>query len=588
MSREVGRGLYIMKGNIYPLPMEDLFELPTIVKELADLKFALDQSSIVVITDPFGKMIYVNDLFCEISQYSRGELIGKDHRIINSGYHTKLFFKQMWETIRSGQVWKGEVRNKAKDNTYYWVHTTIIPILDEQGIPKRYIAIRINITERKMYEEQVAYLAYYDELTNLPNRRKFNLDLSEKIKKMKEKDRDSGLSIIFLDLDRFKYINDTKGHTFGDYVLKTVVALMTEQLKEGAQMYRLGGDEFTIIFECSSIQDIKNQANSLLTLFHSPITLEEEDYFLSLSMGISVYPLHGKEAETLVKNADLAMYRAKELGGDHVEFFKMELLKEIKEEMSLETELRKAIDKNELSVLYQPKVNLANRSVTGVEALVRWNHPEKGMISPVRFIPLAEKIGLIIPITEFVIRRVCEDMIKWKRDGLPTICVAINFSPTLFEDVNLANFVKEILQEFDIDPNHIKIEITESVMIHHDRVLKTLNELKSLGIQIAIDDFGTGFSSLSHLKRFPIDTLKIDRSFIREIGKSSEDDAMVKTIIDIAHNLRLTVVAEGIETEEQLDFLSKYQYIEGQGYLFSPPVTSKKIQEIICSPILTK
>ena len=568
--------------------MVDLFELPTSVKELADLKFALDQSSIVAITDQFGKMIYVNDLFCKISQYSMSELICKDHRIINSNYHTKLFFKQMWETIRSGQVWRGEIRNKAKDDTYYWVHTTIIPILNEQGIPERYIAIRTDITERKMYEEQVAYLAYYDELTNLPNRRKFNLDLSEKIKMIKEKDKDSGLSIIFLDLDRFKYINDTKGHTFGDYVLKTVVAQMTEQLREGTQMYRLGGDEFTIIFEHSSIQEIKKQANCLLTLFHFPITLGEEDYFLSLSMGISIYPFHGREADALVKNAELAMYRAKELGGDRVELFKMNLLEEIKEEMSLEKELRKAVDRNEFTMVYQPKINLTTRSVAGVEALIRWNHPEKGMISPVRFIPLAEKIGLIIPITEFVIRRVCEDMIKWKRDGLPTICVAINFSSTLFEVVNLANFVKKILQEFDMDPNHIKIEITESVMIHHDRALKTLNELKSLGIHIAIDDFGTGFSSLSYLKRFPIDTIKIDRSFIREIGKSSEDDAMVKTIIDIAHNLRLTVVAEGIETEEQLDFLSKYQYIEGQGYLFSPPVTSKKIQEIICSSILTK
>ena len=244
--------------------MVDLFELPTSLKELADLKFALDQSSIVAITDQFGKMIYVNDLFCKISQYSMSELIGKDHRIINSNYHTKLFFKQMWETIRSGQVWKGEIRNKAKDDTYYWVHTTIIPILNEQGIPERYIAIRTDISERKMYEEQVAYLAYYDELTNLPNRRKFTLDLSEKIKMIKEKDKNSGLSIVFLDLDRFKYINDTKGHAFGDYVLETVVAQMTEQLREGAQMYRLGGDEFTIIFEYSSIQEIKNKQTAYL------------------------------------------------------------------------------------------------------------------------------------------------------------------------------------------------------------------------------------------------------------------------------------------------------------------------------------
>lgn len=570
--------IHTMNDNLQHLLFDSSGELSVINKQLADLKFALDQSSIVAVTDLTGNITYVNNLFCKMSKYSREELIGKSHRIINSEYHSKFFFKQMWDTIQSGQVWKGEIRNKAKDGSYYWVHSTVIPILNQQGNPEQYIAIRTDITERKLYEEQVAYLAYYDELTMLPNRRKFNLDLSEKIKNL---DKSSGLSVIFLDLDRFKYINDTKGHTFGDFVLKTVVSKMTEQLSKRSQLYRLGGDEFTIIFESPSIQEIKKEATGLLNLFHSPVTVEGEDFFFSLSVGISVYPIHGTEADTLVKNADFSMYRAKELGGNRIEFFQLDLLEKMKEQIYLELDLRKAIDKNEFSMLYQPKINLSNHNVTSIEALIRWNHPKKGLISPVQFIPIAEKTRLIGPITEIVIRMVCEDINKWRNEGIYPLRVAINFSPILFENVNLANSVKQILQEYNIDPNYIEIEITESIMINHDFALKILKELKELGIHISIDDFGTGFSSLMLLKKFPIDTLKIDRSFTNEIGKSSEDNAMVKTVIDIAHNLRLNVVAEGIETKEQFDFLYENRCAEGQGYLFSPPVTGEEIKKII-------
>lgn len=569
-----------MTGVLHQLPNHANMPDPEkVINELKDLKFALDQSNIVAITDSVGKIIYVNDQFCKISKHSQKELMGQDHRIINSGYHPKQFFQNMWNTIRSGHVWKGEIRNKAKDGTYYWVHATITPFLDKNGIPERYISIRTDITERKVYEEQVAFLAYYDELTGLPNRRKFNNDLKDRL--MTDKEVGSGLSVFFLDLDRFKYINDTKGHTFGDYVLKTIVRRMTEQLEDNAQMYRLGGDEFTIIFESSSDQEIKRQANRLLNLFHSSFSMKDEDYFLSLSMGISVFPFNGEDMDTLVKSADIAMYRAKELGGNRVEYYTHDLIEDIEKAMSLENELRKAIDRNELSLAYQPKVNLVNGNIVGVEALIRWNHQKLGAISPAQFIPLAEKTGHIIPISEFVLRRVCEDIIKWKKDGLPTIKVAVNFSPSLFEEANLTNFVKDFLLETNISPSNLELEVTESVMIDPDRAFKILNELKSLGIQISIDDFGTGYSSLSHLRRFPIDTLKIDCSFIRKIGNSPEDNAMVKTIIDIAHNLKLNVVAEGIETKEQLDFLSKHRCFEGQGFLFSPAVPANEVKEMI-------
>ncbi|MGG3466845.1 EAL domain-containing protein [Neobacillus pocheonensis] len=572
-----------MSGSLQQKPYEeDLTTLPLITKELADLKFALDQSSIVAVTDAAGKIIYVNDQFIKVSKYSEKELIGQDHRMINSGYHSKQFFQQMWKTIRSGKVWKGEIRNKAKDGSLYWVHATIIPIMNSEGVPERYIAIRTEITERKVFEEQALYLAYNDELTNLPNRRKFKKDLKEKMETLT--DDDNGLSVIFLDLDRFKYINDTKGHAFGDYVLKSVVSKMMTQLDTQARMYRLGGDEFTIIFESSHYQEVEEQANRLLHLFNSPFRFGDDDYFLSLSIGISVYPFHGENFDSLVKSADIAMYRAKELGGNRVEYYTCDLIKDIEQEMMLENELRKAIDRNEFTVVYQPKVNLANQLIVGVEALIRWNHLELGIIPPIQFIPLAEKTGLIIPISQFILQKVCQDMMKWKNEGHVPIRVAINFSPTLFAENNLINFVKQVLQESNINPCDLELEMTEIVMINHESALIKINELKSLGIHISIDDFGTGFSSLSHLKRFPIDTLKIDISFIREIGNSPEDNAMVKTIIDIANNLGLNVVAEGIETKEQFEFLANNKCTEGQGYFFSYPVTSEEIEEIILFP----
>lgn len=557
-------------------------ELPIILKELSDLKYALDQSSIVAITDKYGEIINVNDLFCEISQYSKGELIGKNHRMINSGLHSKLFFKKMWDTIRSGKVWKGEIRNKAKDGTFYWVHATIIPILNLDGTPEKYISIRTDITDQKMYEEKVKYFAFFDELTDLPNRRKFNMDLSDKIEEVKVNAEESGLSVLFLDLDRFKNINDTKGHNFGDIVLKKVAEKIVECIEgSAAQLYRLGGDEFTIIFENAQEEETKELALRLLDLFSSPISIEEEEFFLSLSIGVSVFPVHGEDTETLIQKADLAMYRSKELGGNRVEVFSNELILHMSNELLLERDLRKAINSNEFTVVYQPKVNLADRTIVGVEALIRWNHPELGMISPVSFIPASEKTGLIVPISKFVFTKVCEDIAGWERENIPLFRVAINFSPFLLEEKNIVHFVKETINEFNLNPKHFEIEITENIMIKHDHALTMLNEIKSLGIHISIDDFGTGFSSLNLIKRFPIDTLKIDRSFISEIGKSSEDDAMIKTIIDIAKNLNLDVVAEGIEKEDQWDFLLKNQCIEGQGFLFSRPISSEAIKAML-------
>jgi diguanylate cyclase (GGDEF)-like protein/PAS domain S-box-containing protein len=564
----------LKKGSI----VEEIPNLHHIIKDLEDYKYAFDQTSIMTVTDAKGTITYVNDLFCKISKFSPSELIGKTHRVINSGHHSKQFFKKLWDTILSGEIWRGEIRSKAKDGSLFWVNCTIIPFLNNQGVPERFISIRTDITERKAYEEQVAYLAYYDELTSLPNRRKFNIDLKTKMETLQQ---DNGeLSIIFLDLDRFKYINDTRGHTFGDYVLKTIVKFMKSELESKARLYRLGGDEFTIIYESSSYTDIQNQANRLLNLFKSPIAFGDEEFFLSLSIGISIYPYHGEDMEMLVKNADVAMYRAKETGGNRVEYYSNAISKDIQKKMSLENELRKAIKRKEFFLVYQPKINLMTRQIVGLEALIRWNHREFGLIPPSQFIPLAEKTGQIVPITENVIRSVCKDIEEWNRNGIHP-SVAINISPIMFEEMDLSEFFKTFLQTVNIDSSSLELEITESAMINPVRALRTLKKLKELGLKISIDDFGTGYSSLGHLRQFPVDTLKIDISFIRGIGNSQEDNALVKTIIDIAHNLKLNVVAEGVETNEQLNFLSKYNCTEGQGYVFFKPMTKDNITSLL-------
>jgi EAL domain-containing protein (putative c-di-GMP-specific phosphodiesterase class I) len=293
-----------------------------------------------------------------------------------------------------------------------------------------------------------------------------------------------------------------------------------------------------------------------------------------------MYPYHGEDTETLVKNADVAMYRAKETGGNRVEYYSNAISKNIQKEMSLENELRKAIKRKEFFLVYQPKINLMTKQIVGLEALIRWNHPEFGLIPPSQFIPLAEKTGQIVPITENVIRTVCEDIEEWNRDGIYP-CVAINISPIMFEEMDLSEFFKTFLKTASIDASSLELEITESAMINPIRALRTLKRLKEIGLKISIDDFGAGYSSLGHLKQFPVDTLKIDISFIRGIGNSHEDNALVKTIIDIAHNLKLNVVAEGVETNEQLDFLSTYHCTEGQGYVFFKPMKKDQITALL-------
>ncbi|MGE6258080.1 sensor domain-containing protein [Heyndrickxia sporothermodurans] len=549
--------------------------LPDIVKELMDIKFALDQSSIVAITNQRGKITYANQKFCDISKYTKEELIGKDHRILNSGYHPKSFFKNMWKTIGSGKIWTGEIRNKAKDGTYYWVHTTIVPFLNNHGKPYQYIAIRHDLTPLKRVEQQILYNEYHDEVTGLPNRQCFNEELHVLLSM---KSQSKQLAIIFLDIDRFKYITDTLGHSDGDRILKSVSKRLSRYFKGIGSIYRFGGDEFIIILKNHSIDKVKDITQELNRVFEKPFSLHNTPYYLSASIGVSLSPQDGKDVETLVKNADIALYQAKVKGNQSIQFFTNETHEELSKSMKIETALRQAIENEEFVLYYQPLIDLKTQEMIGVEALIRWNSTD-GVISPADFIPVAEETGMIIPISEWVLETACKHIKHWQDAGLPSIKVAVNLSPFLFTVEDIAETIKRIIQKSNIHPKYLELEITESIMQNPENAINILAELKSFGISISIDDFGTGYSSLAQLRRLPIDTLKIDKSFTDDITK--DGGVMVKTILTMASHLNLKVISEGIETDEQLEFLTNHSCHIGQGYFFSKPIPHEEISHLL-------
>lgn len=542
------------------------------IKELRDFKFALDQSSIVAITDQKGIITFANDKFCEISKYSRDELIGKNHRIINSGFHSKDFFANMWMEIQNGRVWAGEIRNRAKDGSIYWMKTTIIPFVDNDGCPYQYISIRQDITEQKKIEEQILYSAYHDDLTGLRNRRCFNEELGQWMMEYNQ------MALIFLDLNRFKYINDTMGHGMGDQILRAVSKRLCHHLNSVADLYRFGGDEFIIVLKNCSIDEVKEFSAKVTNILIDPFYIENEKFYLGASVGISLFPIDGTHIETLVKKADSAMYLAKKEGTNAVQFYTIEKYEDITKTMNLERALRQAVIEKDFVLQYQPQFDLVTNRMIGAEALIRWNHPTLGDIPPSDFIPLAEETGLITSITEWVLETACRQNKKWQEGGVNPIRVGVNISSCLFNDC-LVSLVTRVLRESKLEPCYLELEITESIMQNPEITIPIINELKGIGVRLSIDDFGTGYSSLAYLRHFPIDSLKIDRSFIEEIEK--DNGVIVKTIIDMACHLSVSVIAEGVENKEQLDFLSKLKCNEGQGYYFSRPLSSRELFKIL-------
>jgi diguanylate cyclase (GGDEF)-like protein/PAS domain S-box-containing protein len=470
-----------------------------------------------------------------------------------------------------------EFKYADSDGALHYISISGRPVFDEHGALAGYRGVGRDITERRRAEERIETLAFYDALTSLPNRSMFQQRMQHALALARR--HQTRLAILFIDLDRFKNINDAMGHEAGDRLLAEVAARLRRCLRDCDTVSRLGGDEFVVLVETlAEPSDAGKIARKILSEIAEPIVLSGHEYQVTASIGISVFPGDGQDQETLMKHADIAMYVAKEQGKNNFQYYSEKANTHSFERLSLEAGLRRALQNNELIVHYQAKVNIQTGDVTGMEALLRWQHPELGLISPATFIPIAEETGLIVPIGKWVLRVACLQIVEWQRLGQPYFPVAVNLSPRQFFDDSFAADVAAIVHETGVDPTLIEFEVTESVMMYQvDRAAAVLTQLKQMGMQVAIDDFGTGYSSFSHLKRFPIDTIKIDRSFIKDLPQDVEDGALAGAMIAMAKALNLKVVAEGVEDKDQLAFLRKHACDEVQGFYFSRPVAPDKV-----------
>jgi diguanylate cyclase (GGDEF)-like protein/PAS domain S-box-containing protein len=667
----------------------------------------------ITITDSKGIVVWTNPAFSALSGYSAEEVIGRNRHELKSGIHDKRFYKEMWEAISSGRVWRGEITNRRKDGTLSLEEMTITPVAFQPGKITHFIAINQDITERKEAEEalraaeekyrvifenavigifqatpdgrlvnvntafatmhgwdspeqlladlsenprgrfidparidewtrllekhgtvrsaeievvcrdgtskwvlaniraarnaegqvvlhegtvedindrklaqqQVSYMAYYDGLTGLPNRLLLQDRLSNALASATR--RGSCVALLFLDLDRFKIINDSLGHSFGDLLLQQVATRLKNEIRQDDTVARVGGDEFLIVLtSVVNVDEVQAIATRIVNSLTGEFCIQGRSLSVSCSLGISSFPEHGSDSETLIKNADAAMYCAKEQGSNTICFFTDEMNARVMERLTLEHSLRLAIERDELFLLYQPQNDIASGKITGLEALLRWQSPDLGLVMPDRFIQIAENSGLMTAIGEWVLRTSCSQVKKWQNEGLPVVPVAVNVSAVQFRQEGFRELIKQVLHETGLDPGYLQLELTESVLLSNaDVMFEVLLDLKDMGLKLVIDDFGTGYSSLNYLRQFPVTKLKIDRSFIRDVALNTDDAAITTAIINMSKGLNLKVLAEGVENKAQLSFLRNQGCDEFQGYYFSRPLKVEDAANILRRPL---
>jgi diguanylate cyclase (GGDEF)-like protein/PAS domain S-box-containing protein len=528
-------------------------------------------SEAIMVTDADNRIIRVNPALERITGYGADELRGQNPHMLASGLTPDEVYRDLWDAINSRGHWQGELWDRRKDGAIYPKWTTISAIRDANGAITHHIGLFTDITERKHAEEQIQYLAHHDKLTGLLNRHSLQDRLDQALAAAQR--NHSKLALMFIDMDRFKTINDTLGHHIGDQLLIVVAQRLLDSLRACDIVARLGGDEFVVgLTDIAQASDVFPVASKIMHALNEPYRIEGKLLHSSPSIGISLYPDDGDNTELLMQNADAAMYHAKAQGRNNYQFFTAALNASAAERMELEQDLRSALRQNELELHYQLQVHADDLSPCGVEALLRWRHPRHGLVPPLKFIPIAEETGLIEPLGNWVLEEACRQVAEWRSQGLPPLRMAVNLSPHQLRSPTLVQTVTHVMQRHGILPNELELEITESAAMQDPELaIHRLQALRDLGVVLAIDDFGTGYSSLAYLKLLPVHTLKIDRSFVKDIESDENDAAICASILALAHSLNLRVIAEGVETQAQQEFLTHRQCDYLQGFLFAKP-----------------
>jgi diguanylate cyclase (GGDEF)-like protein/PAS domain S-box-containing protein len=532
--------------------------------------------------DLAGNFTFFNDSLCRVTGCSRDELIGNNYKLFSDKENIKNVFIAFNHVYRTGEPTEGfNWMIVRKDGSKRYIEASVSLKKDSSGSPAGFKGVIRDITERKRIEQELNHMATHDALTGLPNRLMFSQLLDHAIQSAHRNKRQ--LAVLFIDLDRFKIINDSLGHDAGDQLLEEIALRFRQTLRNVDVVGRLGGDEFIILIEdFQDMHQVETLAHKILATVIKPMVLAGEECRVTASIGISVYPRDGQDEQSLMKNADIAMYFAKEAGKNNYQFYSEKIHSMSSERLTIETNLRHAMERNELSLNYQAKLDLKTRAITGVEALLRWNSQYLGPITPTEFIPIAEETGLIVPIGRWVMRTACAQNVSWQQQGLPPVCVAVNLSLRQLMNENLLQDIETTLKDTGMRPYLLELEVTESMVMHKpSHFIPILSKIKDMGVRLAIDDFGTGYSSLAQIKNFPIDTLKVDRSFIRNLPHDPENKAITEAIIVMGKNLSLTVVAEGVETKEQESFLKEQVCDEMQGFYFSKPVEPESFAELL-------